>query len=375
MDALTIFHINTQTSWGGGENQTLELIRGLSDLGHHNVLFCRSSSALAEHAEKNGISSIHLPFRGEFDLYSALRLRAWVKRQKVDIVHAHEAHAHSVALLALLGLDFPRLVVSRRVAFPLRSWFSRKIKYSFGVKKIIAVSDAIRNILIADGIDPRRIVTIRDGVAPWLLENSLKIADSKKAFGLTDKQMVISTVASLTSNKGHLSLLKAATGVVKKHPEVIFLFAGEGENRPKIEKEIHTHGLEKNVRLLGFQTDVASVYRASDIYTVPSREEGLCSSIQEAMCFGLPIVATRTGGIPELVHHGDNGFLVPVDNDEALAECLLDLIENRENRQKMGEQSALLAKENQIGYTVEKTLAVYRGISRDFKRRNGTSHH
>jgi L-malate glycosyltransferase len=362
MDELNILHINTQTDWGGGESQTLELIRGLKELGHQTVLFCKSGGELANRARKTGIPVVTLPFLGEFDFYSAFQLRSYIKNHKVDIIHAHEAHGHSVALLALLGLDSPQLVVSRRVAFPLRSWFSRKIKYSERVKKIIAVSDAVRNNLISDGIEPGRIVTIRDGIPEQFFENSPKSTSPRKILGLTDELVVISTAASLTPNKGHLLLLEAARRVVLKHPEVIFLLAGEGEMRHEIEHRINELGLVHNVRLLRFQKDIASIYRASDIYVITSREEGLCSSIQEAMCFGLPVVATKTGGIPELVKEGVNGFLAPLDNDEKIAENLLYLIENRDSRLKMGEQSAAQAKEYKMKNTVEKTLAVYREL-------------
>ncbi|MDP2982544.1 MAG: glycosyltransferase [Candidatus Latescibacter sp.] len=365
-DTLKILHINSQTSWGGGESQTLALVRGLMECGQENILFCKSSGELALRAGKTGIPAVHLPFRGEFDIYSALRLRAYVKRRGVNIVHAHEAHAHTTAFLALLGLDSCRLVVSRRVAFPLRSRFSRKIKYSNVVKKIIAVSDAVRNSLIAEGIEPERIVVIRDGFSPVNLEMSGTIAEPRQAFGLTGEQVVISTVGSLTSNKAHLVLLHAAHILVKKHPEAIFLFAGEGEMRPRIESEIRRLRLEKHVRLLGFREDIATVYRASDIYAVSSREEGLCSSILEAMYFRLPVAATNTGGIPELVRHGVNGYLSPVNDPETLAEYLLTLIENPEKRREMGEQSAVLAEQNRMENTVEKTLAVYRSLLEDY---------
>jgi L-malate glycosyltransferase len=173
---------------------------------------------------------------------------------------------------------------------------------------------------------------------------------------------VISTVGSLTANKAHLVLVHAAHILVKKHPEAIFLFAGEGEMSAEIENEIRRLGLENHVRLLGFRKDVAAVYRAADIYAISSRNEGLCSSILEAMYFRLPVAATNAGGIPELVRHGVNGFLSPVDDPEKLAENLLTLIENSGKRREMGERSAALAEKNRMENTVEKTLALYRSL-------------
>lgn len=126
-------------------------------------------------------------------------------------------------------------------------------------------------------------------------------------------------------------------------------------------------GLDSTVRMLGFERDIGAVYRAADIFAISSREEGLCSSILDAMYFNLPIVATKAGGIPELVCDGLNGFIVPVDNYAMFADRLNTLAENEEMRKKMGRRSAPILERNSIQETVSKTYSVYQDVISDRK--------
>ena len=359
MKNLTIAHIDTQTSWRGGQRQVIELIKGLEKLGQKNYLLCKSSSEISRTAEKKGIDVLHLPLKGEWDIFSALDLRSFVKKNKVDIVHAHTSHAHTIALLALWRMNNCKLVVSRRVDFHVYNYFSKKFKYGKRVGKIITVSDAIKRILIEDGIDPELLVTIRSGFVTGEFEKNDNSINLRKKLGFRPNTVVVSTIAALAPHKAHQILLKAASHVLKKHPDVKFLLAGEGEMKTQIEKDIHNLGIDNSVILLGFVKDVGAVYRDSDIFALSSEEEGLCTSILDAMYFGLPIVATSAGGIPELVRDGINGFIVPVNNYLLFAERLNVLIEDRDRRKTMGLRSSGILEQNTVRQTIEKTLSVY----------------
>jgi len=362
MRKLTIAHIDTQTTWRGGERQVLELIKGLSSRNHRTVLFCKESSEISKRAEDEGITVIHLPLKGEWDVITALKLRSYVKHEGVNILHSHTSHAHMLGLIALFGLPSCKLVVSRRVDFHLNSFLSRKFKYGSSVDRIIAVSDAIRRILVEDGVDPNRVVTIRSGfVAEEFKENDSTV-DLRAELNISPDSVVIATVAALAPHKAHHMLLKAAYQVVKKHPDVKFLFAGEGELKSEIEKNIYNLQLEKTVILLDFIENIGTVYGAADIFALSSEEEGLCTSLLDAMYFGLPIVATSAGGIPELVQDEVNGLIVPVGDYMLLAERLNYLIENPERRRKMGSRSLSILKQNKMEQTIEKTLEVYASL-------------
>jgi len=370
MEELNIAHIDTHTYWRGGQRQVIELIKGLNKLHLKNVLFCRSDSKVSERAQEVGIKVIHIPLAGEWDIYSAIKIRSYIVRERINIVHAHSSHAHTLGLMALVKNDTCKLVVSRRVDFHINNIISKKFKYGPSVDKIITVSDAIRRILIEDGIDQERLVTIRSGFVEEEFErgysSSLRCNEVNKnlrsELGLSDDNVVIATVAALAPHKAHNVLLKAASLVVKKHPNVKFLLAGEGELKDTITKNIYNLGLENIVILLGYIKDIGSVYEAADIFALSSREEGLCTSILDAMYFGLPVVTTNAGGIPELVSDGINGLIVPVEDYELFAEKLNLLIENPDRRKKMGARSSDILEQNRMEKTIEKTLQVYKKL-------------
>jgi len=362
MKHLLIAHIDTETSWRGGQRQVIELIKGLNKLGQKNVLFCKSSSEIAQKADKTGIDVIKLPLRGEWDIISVFKLRSYIKKNNVDVVHAHTSHAHTVAQMALTGVSACRLVVSRRVDFHINNYFSKKFKYGKRVDKIITVSNAIRRVLIEDDINPELLVTIQSGFIPGEFRNNHNNINLRKELGISENTIVVSTVAALASHKAHHVLLKAANLVLKKHSDVKFLLAGEGEMRSIIERYINNLGLKKSVILLGFIEGIGAVYRASDIFAITSEEEGLCTSILDAMHFGLPIVATSAGGIPELVQDGINGFIVPVNDYTSVAERLNVLIEDPDRRGKMGLHSSDLLEQHTVEHTIEKTLSLYHEI-------------
>jgi len=362
MRDLHIAHIDTPKTWRGGERQALELIKGLSAHGQKNVLFCKATGEMSKRARDAGIEVKHLPLRGEWDVISALKLRSFIKRESVDIVHTHTSHAHTLGLIALLGIKSCKLVVSRRVDFHISNYLSKMVKFGAGVDKIIAVSDAIKRILIEDGVDPERVVTIRSGFVVGEFKGDGGERDIRKELGIPGNTVVIVTVAALAPHKAHNDLLKAAHRVVSKHPDVKFLFAGEGELKSAIEKNIVNLGLEKSVILLKFVKDIGSVYRAASIFALSSREEGLCTSLLDAMYFGLPIVATSAGGIPELVQDGVNGLIVPVGDYMQFADKLNYMIEHPDRRKMMGARSHDLLENNKIQQTIDKTLEVYRQL-------------
>jgi L-malate glycosyltransferase len=362
MTDLRVAHVDDNLSWRGGERQVLALMEGLAAENMRNILVCRHRSELERRAVERGIEVHTLPLAGEWDFVSAMKLRSIVRREGIRIVHAHTSHSHTIALIALMGNRDCRLVVSRRVDFHLHTLFSRLIKYGSGADRIIAVSDAIRNVLIEDGVDPAKITTVRSGFVPGeFLESPAR--DIRSEIGISPDTAVIATVAALAPHKAHWVLLKAAHLVLKKHPDVRFLLAGEGGMRPEIERDIRNLGIERSVVLLGFVSDIGAVYRAADIFAISSNEEGLCSSILDAMHFSLPVVATKAGGIPELVQDGVNGFIVPVNDYRSFADRLNTLIENIELRKRMGIRSVPVLAENSIRFTVAKTLEVYRELT------------
>ena len=165
---------------------------------------------------------------------------------------------------------------------------------------------------------------------------------------------VVGHVAALVPHKGQRHLIEAAHLVIQQMPDVRFLILGEGELRDSLERHVREHHLEKHVFLPGFRTDVLGCMKSFDLFVMSSVTEGLGTALLDAMACGKAIVATRTGGIPEVVEDGETGTLVPPRDHAAMAQAILAMLADDEQRRRMGE--AGLARV-QARFTVERMVA------------------
>jgi len=301
--------------------------------------------------------------RGEIDLWALLGLSRLLRGFRPHILHLHTSHAHTLGLLAARISPGPEIVVSRRVDFHLRRTPLRGLKYGVGVAKYLAVSRRIRDVLIEDGVEPGKIEVVYSG----LDRAHLQMADGdrwRRKLGIGPDGLLVGNVASLAPHKAQTYLLRAAKEVLGKLPQVRFVLVGEGELAGKLRREIRDLNLQGKVILAGFQRDMASLYAALDLFVLSSYLEGLCTSLLEAMFYGVPIVATRTGGVPEIVEDGVNGWLVPPRDPQAMAQAIEGLLEKRELARKFAARGKALVRKFGIDETVRRTEAIYQEVLR-----------
>jgi len=330
-------HIDTARTWRGGQNQVLLTVTGLQAIGQRAALVAHPSGELRRRAAE-GLELIPIGPRAEFDLGAAWRLARVLRRLRPDIVHAHDAHGTAMAALALpmLGSSAraPRLVVSRRVDFHLRGNSFSRWKHR-QVDCFIAASEAIRRVLLADGIPPERTATVHEGIDIDHVRAAPRV-DLHEALFLPHGAPLVGNVAALVPHKGQRYLIEAARLVVREAPDVRFVILGEGELRGRLARRIHELRLDKHVLLPGFRTDVLGCHKAFDLFVMSSITEGLGTSILDAMACGRAVVATRAGGIPEIVEHGATGLLVEPRDPPALARAILELMRDPARRARMG---------------------------------------
>src|SRR4029453_16715393 len=329
-------HIDTARTWRGGQNQGMNTLMGLRALGHRTMLVAHSDGELRQRA-KEGLDLLPLAPKTEMDLTAAWRLSRIVKQLKPDIVHAHDPHGVAMAALALsmsTQLAKPPLIAARRVDFHLKGNSLSRWKYR-QVDCFICASEAIRQMLVGDGVPPPRTVTVHEGIDIERAEAAAP-ANLHGEFWLPHQAPIIGNVAALVGHKGQRHLIEAAQLVLPRVPDARFVIAGEGELRPALERQIKDHHLEKHVLLAGFRPDVLSLHKAFDIFAMSSVTEGLGTSLLDAMAAGKPIAATGTGGIPEVVVDGETGFLVPPRDHEAMAEAIVRLLQDEPLRRQMG---------------------------------------
>lgn len=356
-------HVDTAKTWRGGQRQVLLTVVGLRERGHRTVLVAHPEGELATRASE-GHDLIRLAPRAEVDLHAGWKLSRIVKDLRPDIVHAHDPHAVALASLALSFLTSgkcPGLIASRRVAFHLKGNAFSRWKYQ-QVDCFVAASNAIRDMLIGDGIDANRVVTVYEGIDLHRVQAE-PAANIHAEFWLPTHAPIVGAVAALTQEKGHKYLIDAAALVVREVSDARFVILGDGDQRPALERHIKELRLDKHVVLPGFRADILSFIQSFDLFVMSSLFEGLGTSLLDAMAFSKAIVASDTGGIPEAVSHGETGLLVPPRDARELATAIVKLLKDPDRREKMGraglERVKRLFSAEQM---VEKTLDVYRNL-------------
>ena len=302
-----------------------------------------------------------LPFSKPY-FWSALQngrtLARLLRSENVEIMHTFfpisDIWGGIVARLA----GCPILVSGRRDMGILRSR-KHRIQYRIANRaftQVQAVSEKVREFCIReDGLSPEKVVTIPNGVDLARIDSSPQ-ADRQTAFDVTDGSPVVITVANLRPVKGIDTLVKAAALVCRQFPQATFAIIGEAH------EEIFLHdlqslasslGIERRIRFMGRRTDVYSLLKASDVFCLPSRSEGMSNALLEAMACGLPCVATDVGGNPEVVVEGQTGFLVSPEDPEALAERITNLLQNPDHGKHMGQHGRQIV---EAKFTLERMI-------------------
>jgi glycosyltransferase involved in cell wall biosynthesis len=329
---MKIVQLDSHFPWRGGEQQVMYLSQALQAHGVDNVIMCQPHSVLYQRACKAGLPTMALRMRHELDVVAAWRLGRYLRRHRVDILHMHTPHAHTIGLLASALAPRVRKVVSRRVDFaPLRSWFSR-CKYAFPGVHYVAVSEAVHRVLLQSGIAPQRVQTVYSGVD---MRRFAHVTPAPPLFPAGTR--LLGTVGHLAGHKGHRYLLEATKYLLQSEPHVGVVIAGTGALRAALEAQAAALGIADRVCFTGFREDILALIQGFEIFVFPSYLEGLGTSILDAMALRKPVVATRVGGIPEVVEDGVTGLLVPPRDPTALAQALLYLLRHPEQGQKFGE--------------------------------------
>lgn len=355
---MRILHIDTERTWRGGEQQLLYLVKGLKERGHTSSVICQPGSPLEDAVKKAEIDAITVKMRSEIDILAAWKIGRFLRRGKYDILHAHTSHAHSIGLLALLFGNVKAMAVSRRVDFPIRS----RLKYNSFAVHYIAVSEAIKRVMIGGGVAAQKIDVVRSCIDLREFDTAV-ISDVRGEFGIKKDAILVGNIAHMADHKGQIYLVRAAEIVRRKCPDVRFIIVGDGELRSHLESEAQKLGLNKELVFTGFRRDVVDFLAAFDIFAFPSHLEGLGTSLLGAMAMRKPIVSTTAGGIPEVVENGVNGILVPPKDPESLADAITHLIERPEVRLRCGISGRKLVEEKfTIEKLVEGTLGIYKKI-------------
>ena len=358
-------HVDTARTWRGGQQQVRLTVDGLRAAGQRAALVAHPRGELYRRAA-GGPDLFPLAAAGELDLRAAWRLSRLLRRLRPDVVHAHDAHALALAApaAAFAGRRGPRLAASRRVDFPIRRNPLSRWKYG-QVDRFLCASDAIRRMLIDEGVPAGRTVVVYEGVDVERIAE-LPPLDVHRELGLPDGAPIVGNVAALVPHKGQEHLLDAAARVVAEVPDARFVLVGAGELRDALAAQIARLGLERHVVLTGFRTDAIALLKGFDLFVMSSVTEGLGTSVLDAMACGRAVVATRAGGIPESVVDGETGLLVPTREPAALASAIVRMLRDRPWRHALGRAGRARARAHfSAARMVAETAAVYDALAGD----------
>ncbi|MBI3248624.1 MAG: glycosyltransferase [Deltaproteobacteria bacterium] len=307
----------------------------LHQAGHRSVVAADPRGVLSARLRAAGLPEIALRIRNHVDMRAGLQLRRLVRTGSFDIVHFHTARAHALSPW-LQGLGVKRLV-TRRMDYALRPGAITRLLYLQCVDTVVAISTGVRAALLTGGIPEERIRLIPSGIdTSRFAPNAAARQDIRARYVIDPQTPLIVAVGALVARKDH-SLLLATAHLLKTQGYTLrYLICGEGPLRADLEAEAAALDLGQAVQFTGFCPDIPRFLSAADLFVHVPHHEGLGVAVVEALAAGLPTIASRVGGIPELIADEQTGLLIPPQDASALATAIVRLLAHPEFARQLG---------------------------------------
>jgi glycosyltransferase involved in cell wall biosynthesis len=321
-----VLHTEASLGLGGQELRTLDEAGWIAERGWRVLLACQPDSRLLERARARGVPAVALRMRGPADLPALRALVRLIRAERVSLVHTHSSIDGWLGGMAARWARVP-VVRTRHVSIPIRRGLNPV--YRWLADRVITSGEEIRRMVIAAGARPERVVAIPAGVALEAFDGPRTSAETLESVGLgrgpTDPPLgpIVGSVAMFRGSKGHDHLLDAFARLHAHRPDARLLLVGDGGRRAWAEGLARERGIGDAVRFTGFRQDVPALLGVMDCFALAStRTEGVPQSLLQAAAAGVPLVASRVGGIPEVVEDGVTGLLVPPEDPAALAAAI-----------------------------------------------------
>jgi len=333
-------HVDTAVSFRGGQEALLLLARGLRSRGHQQKIASPADSALTRQAAENGFETI--PLTGPLGLRRHL--------QRCQIVHSHSGRAQTIAFAATMRIPLVR-ITTRHVAFEPRHAAVHRLKYTKTCDGIIAVSEAVRRVLVEAGVPDGKIEVIHTGIEiPSAPATQEQRAAARDKFGFRHGDFVAGHLGAFTFEKGQDIAITAAQTLRARMPQLRLILAGEGA----------LAAAPGAIIMPGFIENREEFFAALDLFVMPSRSEGWGLAAAEALAHGVPVVASATGGLTEIVDPGATGWLVLAGDAQALAGAIVEAASDLERLREMGIRARISAPRFSSDRTAELTEAFYK---------------
>ncbi len=347
---LRVLHLRSSTAFWGPDRQILQLIRPLRDRGvmvDVLVLYRRSHEApplhpLVTRAREHGATADQILDSGRWPINPIAEVKRRLRLGRYDLLHTHDYKGNFVGGWPAWRLGLPSVASVRGYTdrtLPLRiyKWLDLGVTLRL-FTRIVAVSEALRRLVLGVGYPSWRVLTLHDAVdvttfSPHRVQASVGVRED---LGCRPENLLVCAVGRLSPEKGHGFLLAAFREVIATVPNACLVLVGEGPLRSCLEAQAARYGLGDHVVFAGYRDDVEAIIAASDLLVMPSLREGFGDPIIEAMALGKPVVASRVGGMLEIVRDGETGLLVPPGDSDALAQAIIELLRDPQARERMG---------------------------------------
>lgn len=344
---MNILMLRRNVGLYGADKVILLLAKQLKQMGHNPVVGVIDNkrnpcSLLLDKAKEMNLETAHFLSESRVDRRAIEEIKNYITGQNIDIVHTHGFKADIYGFLASRPNRIPIVATKHgwtHANLIIRLWEMVDLVFLHKFPSIVAVSDDMKNSLIRSGIYKKKIRTIHNGID---LDHNLYDNKALRAkLNLKEKQPVIGIVARLSSEKGHTHFLAAARKIADKFPDARFLIIGDGSLRENLEELSSNLALDQQVQFLGFRSDMPELYQVMDILVSSSLREGIPMNLLEAMAEQKAVIATKVGGVPQIIKNGISGILIDPENVDMLAEAILDLLKNDEKRFALGKAARL----------------------------------
>jgi glycosyltransferase involved in cell wall biosynthesis len=352
-----IVHLHTGRDWGGGEYQVAQLLGAMVNAGVPTALWARPGGLLASRALDQGlpVRTLSGPWRLPFGEFALCRQLA---STGVTLLHCHDSRALGLGIRVRRQLGIP-LVLSRRIASPLRSNPLSRAKYSpRHVSAVVAVSETVRDVFCRSGFPPDRVFVVPSGLD--LAELDRLTADRQLRLSLPAKYLVVG-IGKLAPRKNWPLLIRTAAAMANAGVDAAWLLVGDGPDRPRLEAMARDLGVAGRVHFLGFRPDAACVLKSCDLLFFPSTREGASVSVRQAMALSVPVVAVNAAGTVEALR--GHGWLIGADDVAGAVRAVTEALTDTARREAVTRAAERSARDRfAIARTLSGTLEVYASV-------------
>jgi len=357
---LTILSLESSKGFGGQERRLLHEALWLRRAGHEVIIACPSESPLYLQASAAGGTVYGVSMRNSVEPASLFALVRIIRRHRVDVLYSHSGKDSWLGGLSGWIAGVP-LVRSRELLNPVKHRFA----YNLLPKRVLACSAAVKEHLVASGVDARKVFVQYPPVATTRYSSvtAAEVECWRQRLELTGHFPVISCVAGMRGEKRQIDLIRAMQPLSAEFPEVLLLLLGSGHERAALERIAAETGVADRVRFLGEVEEVPAVLANSDVFVLPSSREPFGMAPVEAMAAGVPVVVTRTGGLAEIVSDGVNGLHVPVEEPQAISRAVARICREQGLSERLSAGGRRRAEDFSEDVVMEKLVGHFRAVA------------